>query len=139
MMFIDCKGRRRPLKLSHRKLIKWDEQSRSKVQTLFKTIIRPFWCYDIVLEELPVLGTKMTLDFYNASRKIAVEVDGNQHYQFNSFFHQTRRNFALQLFRDDYKEKFCEVNHIKLIRIPEKDVPKITKETLIELELIDTD
>ena len=77
----------------------------------------------------------MTLDFYNASRKIAVEVDGNQHYKFNKFFHSnSRQKFLAQLQRDDKKEYFCEINNIKLARVLESD--KLSEELLKGLDII---
>ena len=77
----------------------------------------------------------MTLDFYNANKKIAVEVDGNQHYKFNKFFHSnSRQKFLNQLQRDDKKEYFCEINKIRLVRILENDT--LNEELLRELDII---
>jgi hypothetical protein len=71
----------------------------------------------------------MTIDLYNATRKIAVEVDGEQHYKFNPFFHRgCPQNFARQLKRDDIKEQFCVANEISLVRI--LDSEKITEDML---------
>ena len=65
----------------------------------------------------------MTFDFFNATRNIAVEVDGNQHYKYNKFFHSnSRQNFLSQLQRDEKKEYFCEINNIELIRILESEI-----------------
>jgi len=135
MIFMTSNGREQKLKNSSRYLIDWDKKCRSKIQKNVKDLLHRHWIADIVFEELPVVGTRMTLDFYNANKKIAVEVDGNQHYKFNKFFHSnSRQNFLAQLKRDDKKEYFCEINKIKLVRILESD--NLDEELLRRLDII---
>ena len=77
----------------------------------------------------------MTIDFYNANKKLAIEVDGNQHYKYNKFFHSnSRQNFLSQLQRDEKKEYFCEINKIRLVRILEKDT--LNEDLLNKLDVI---
>ena len=80
-----------------------------------------FWQQNIVFEEFPIVGTRLTLDFYNANKKIAIEVQGRQHTGFVKFFHTNRMNFLHQLNRDKKKERFCELNKITLVTIFEND------------------
>lgn len=135
MIFLTTTGREQKLKNSTKYLIDWDKKCRSKLQKKVKDLLYPNWVSDVVFEELPVLGTRMTLDFYNANKKLAVEVDGNQHYKYNKFFHSnSRQNFLSQLQRDEKKEYFCEINQIKLVRILEKDT--IDEELLRTLDII---
>lgn len=135
MMFLTTTGRQHKIKNSTRYLIKWKKTCKSKIQKKIKDMLYPHWGADIVFEELPVAGTRMTLDFYNANKKIAIEVDGNQHYKFNKFFHSnSRQNFLAQLQRDDKKEYFCEINQIRLVRILESDT--LSEELLRQLEII---
>jgi very-short-patch-repair endonuclease len=135
MIFLSTAGRSTKLKNSTKYLIKWDKKCRSKIQKRVKDLLSEHWFADIVFEEMPVIGTRLTIDFYNANKKIALEVDGNQHYKFNKFFHgNSRQNFLSQLQRDDKKEYFCEINNIKLVRILESD--KLDEELLKKLELI---
>jgi very-short-patch-repair endonuclease len=135
MIFLTTTGREQKLKNSTKYLIDWDKKCRSKLQKKVKDLLYSNWVSDIVFEELPVLGTRMTLDFYNANKKLAVEVDGNQHYKYNKFFHSnSRQNFLSQLQRDEKKEYFCEINKIKLVRILEKDT--IDEELLRRLDII---
>ena len=117
-------------------LIDWDSGCKSGIQKDVKTQIKPYWFADVVFEEFPVAGTRMSLDFYNSTQKIAIEVDGNQHYRYNQFFHSnSRQKFLHQLHRDEKKEYFCEINKIKLIRVLESDVLDSEKypESLIKL------
>jgi len=135
MIFLTTTGREQKLKNSSRYLIDWDKKCRSKIQKNVKDLLHRHWIADIVFEELPVLGTRMTLDFYNANKKLAIEVDGNQHYKYNKFFHSnSRQNFLSQLQRDEKKEYFCEINQIKLVRILERDT--LNEELLSKLGII---
>jgi very-short-patch-repair endonuclease len=122
MIFLTPTGREQKIKNSSRYLINWEKKCRSKIQKRVKDLLHSHWMADIVFEEFPVVGTRMTIDFYNANKKVAIEVDGNQHYKFNKFFHSnSRQNFLSQLQRDEKKEYFCEINNIKLVRILEND------------------
>ena len=135
MIFLTTTGREQKLKKSSKYLVDWDKKCRSKIQKKVKDLLYPHWVADIVFEEMPVLGTRMTLDFYNANLKMAIEVDGNQHYQYNIFFHpNSRQNFLAQLQRDEKKEYFCEINQIRLVRILEKDT--IDERLLKKLDII---
>lgn len=135
MIFLTTTGREQKLKNSSKYLINWDKKCRSKIQKRVKDLLYPHWISDVVFEELPVLGTRMTIDFYNANKKLAIEVDGNQHYKYNKFFHSnSRQNFLSQLQRDEKKEYFCEINQIRLVRILERDT--LNQELLNKLDLI---
>lgn len=103
--------------------IKWNEKSRSKLQFKVKQLLLPIWNTDIVFEEFPVFGTKMKVDFFNATKRVAVEVNGPQHDKFNPFFHDgSRFNFLKGIKRDIQKGKWLECNKIKLIEIIESDL-----------------
>ena len=103
-------------------LIDWDKKSKSKLQFGVKQFLKKHWANHVIFEEFPVAGTRLTLDFYNASKKIAVEVQGPQHRKYIPFFHAGyRNNYINQLRRDKQKLDFCEINNIKLIEIYESD------------------
>ena len=68
-------------------LINWDAKSKSNIQFKSKQFIKTYWQNHIVYEEFPVYGTRMKVDIVNATRKIAIEVNGPQHNKFNKFFH----------------------------------------------------
>ena len=107
--------------------ISWDGKSRSVFQREVKLFLQPYWKYDIVLEELPILGcgTKLYGDIYNYSKKILVEASGEQHYTRNTFFHgkgfKGQTAFAAQFNRDCLKQKWCENNKVVFIEIPYKE------------------
>jgi|TARA_R110002020_G_scaffold363289_1_gene575565 very-short-patch-repair endonuclease len=124
MKFIDGYGKTRNLKNAKKYLIDWGKPSRSKFQTSVKEFLRPYWKSDIVFEEFRVVGSRLTLDFYNANKKIAVEVQGAQHTRYVKFFHKNRFKYSEQLKRDEKKLQFCKANDIQLAEIYPKD--KIT-------------
>ena len=124
MKFIDSYGRERNLKNAKKYLINWDKPSRSKFQKRVKDFLRSYWQHDVVFEEFRVVGTRLTLDFYNANKKIAVEVQGAQHTKYVKFFHKNKFKYSDQLKRDEKKFQFCEANKIKLAEVYPQD--KIT-------------
>ena len=82
-------------------LVDWDSKSRSKLQFKTKQFLKTIWDGQIVYEEFPVFGSKMKVDFLNATKKIAIEVNGPQHSNFNKFFHNnSRMNYLESLKRD---------------------------------------
>tara|TARA_Y100000361_G_C11157496_1_gene345108 strand:- start:1722 stop:2132 length:411 start_codon:yes stop_codon:yes gene_type:complete len=104
-------------------IIDWDAESKSKIQFNAKQFLKKYWSYNVVFEEFPVAGTKLSLDFYNASKKIAVEVQGAQHRKHVPFFHGDNKvNYIDQLRRDKQKMEFCEINDIIMVEIYDTDI-----------------
>lgn len=110
-------------------LIEWDKPSRSKVQFRMKQFLRPIWKYQILFEEFPVFGSKMKVDFLNATKKIAIEVNGAQHKEYNEFFHKgSRANYLNSIRRDWAKTEWLERNDYSLIEIEEDEVDSVSIE-----------
>lgn len=133
MKFITATGKVKNINI-HKYLVDWDEKERSKIQFEVKRFLRPFWKNHVVCSEFPVAGSKMTLDLFNITRNIAIEVQGNQHLQYNKHFHKgSMSNFLSQLKRDMTKEEFCERNKITLVEIFEEDMKEgLSKEWFLE-------
>ena len=91
MKFKTLTGSQKSLVKAQKYLIDWDGKSRSKLQYSIKSFLKEFWVNQVVFEEFPIVGTRMTLDFV----------------------------FALR--RDEKKLQFCQLNAIKLIEIYSKD------------------
>ena len=120
MTFQTLLGKRRRIKRPVIYLINWEKNSRSKLQSKVKNFLKVFWDGDVVFEEFPVVGTRLTLDFYNATKDIAIEVQGSQHTKYNKFFHKGNKiNYLNQLKRDDDKLSFCDLNGIRLLEVHE--------------------
>ena len=76
MVFKTLVGSSKRVKTPKKYLIKWSAQSRSKLQFSVKQFMKDYWDTDIVFEEFPIAGTKMSFDFYNSNKNIAIEVQG---------------------------------------------------------------
>ena len=122
MRFKTLMGATRTVKKAKKYLIDWDGKSRSKIQYSAKQFLKKYWSNHIVFEEFPVAGTRLSLDFYNANKKVAIEVQGRQHTKYVPFFHgKNKINYLNQLRRDQDKLKFCELNDIQLVEIYDGD------------------
>ena len=125
MKFKTLTGNNVELKNSRKYRIDWAKESRSQFQTSVKRFLYPFWKHDIVFEELRMVGTRMTFDFFNANKNVAIEVQGGQHIKYVKFFHKNKNKYIDQLKRDDKKMRFCEINDLKLVEIyPNDEVSK---------------
>jgi very-short-patch-repair endonuclease len=122
MKFKTISGSETTLKNAKKYLISWKKPSRSKFQTSVKNFLNPYWFNDIVFEEFKIVGTRLSFDFYNANKRIAIEVQGAQHTKYVKFFHGSRLNYLDQLRRDEKKLKFCNVNDITLVEIYPNDI-----------------
>lgn len=122
MIFKTLIGSTKRLKKPKKYMVNWDKASRSKMQFGVKQFVKNYWFNDVVFEEFPIVGTRMSLDLYNANKNIAIEVQGAQHLKYTPFFHgKSKSTFLSQIRRDDDKQEFCKLNQIKLVEIYPKD------------------
>lgn len=70
---------------------------------------------------------KYRFDFYFEynGRKIAIEVQGRQHYERIDFFQKTRKSFLQAQERDRRKISYCLANNIEIYCIPFWAIPNI--------------
>lgn len=122
MIFKTLIGSTKRVKKPKNYMVKWDKPSRSKMQFEVKKFIKNYWFNDIVFEEFPIVGTRMSLDLYNGNKNIAIEVQGEQHLKYTPFFHgKSKTTFLSQIRRDNDKQEFCKLNKIKLVEVYPKD------------------
>lgn len=122
MKLVNSDGKTIPISHPEKYSVKWKSKSRSKFQERVKNLLEPYWKYHIVFEEFPVPFTRMSLDFFNYSLNIAIEVQGSQHLGYNKFFHGGNNyKYLTQMKRDIHKLNFCESFGIKLIEIYPND------------------
>ena len=132
MRLYNIKGRLQKKSVS-KYLINWNKKSRSKVQFKTKKFLEPFWKGHIVYEEFPVYGSRMTVDILNATKKLAVEVQGKQHGEFNKFFHNNSRLKYLEgIKRDIKKAEWLENNGFILLEIEENEVDSLSLEFFLD-------
>lgn len=88
-------------------------QARQLITQLFPTLQ--------ILEEVPIplrRNETLYLDFYLPLKKMCIEVHGEQHYNFVSFYHHNILNFFRSQKRDREKEEWCNLNGIRYIVFP---------------------
>jgi hypothetical protein len=125
LALISLDGRTRKKNVS-RYRIKWDAPSRSILQFNVKQLLKAVWNFDVVFEEFPVYGSKMRVDFFNATRQIAIEANGPQHEKFNPFFHNnSKANFMASVTRDLQKYDWLQSNGITLVEYIEADTKDV--------------
>lgn len=113
--------------------IDWDAKCRSKFQFEVKQFFKSFWFGQICYEEFPVYGTRMKVDLINMTKRIAVEVQGAQHDEFNKFFHNnSRATYLRSITRDSNKRKWLENNDFKVLEILPKDLPELSRKYIKE-------
>lgn len=78
---------------------------------------------------------KLRFDFYLPTHNICIEFDGKQHFMTNSYANNDEELNKIKL-RDDIKNRYCETNNIKLIRIPYTQQKNISNILKYELKII---
>lgn len=91
----------------------------------------------------PKTGYNLELDGYNENLKLAFEYNGEQHYKFKKYFHDTEDAFKIQREHDEFKYKKCVELGITIISIPytfncydPKKLENFIKDELIKHEFI---
>lgn len=114
-------------------LINWEGKSRSKLQFQFKQFFYSYWKNHIVYEEFPVYGTMLKVDILNATKRIAVEIQGNQHESFNKFFHNdSRLKYLNSIKRDVKKQEWLNINGFKFLELYENDLKNLSPQYIEE-------
>lgn len=97
--------------------IKYGKYSRSVIK-------RVFGSWNKMLRN-PETNRPLFIDAYFSKEKIAIEVDGGQHYAFTKIFHQTMEDFHRIQQRDRIKDKILKEHGITVIRIRHANVKEI--------------
>jgi len=94
---------------------------KSKLQYRCGQILRKHFRVDPILEELHIDGHGFYFDFFIPTHGIAVEINGDQHDEYNSFFYKNKRSFLEAKERDSRKESLCEMNGWALLVAKSED------------------
>lgn len=116
MKFFDTSGREHKIDL---RPSKWSrkEEGRGKFQTEVGNLLAELYPLHHIFEEFPCPGERLFLDFFIPTKRLAIEVQGSQHNNFNPFFHEDKSAFARQQANDKRKEDWCKLNNIVLLKI----------------------
>lgn len=110
---------------------KGEAECRSKFQWMVGQKIDAVFYNEIVLEEFYIPKEGLFIDFFLPRKLVAVEAHGNQHFQFNKFFHSSDGSFQKSIQRDNKKTAWCEINKIKLIIIRHNDNENVVMNKLL--------
>lgn len=83
----------------------------------------------LILEEFPLPGERLYLDFFMPHHRLAFEYQGRQHDQFVKLFHGDKKGFERSKARDVRKSEWCELNELVLVEVRDN----ITTEELQQL------
>jgi hypothetical protein len=120
MYVIDLLGNRTRWKLSGEEI----QGSKSDPHLRAREVLKRLFFSAQILEEVsfnPKPRQTLYFDFYLPSFKMAVEVQGKQHTEYVPFFHKNIINYGLAKTRDKDKKKWCQLNNIILVELPEDE------------------
>jgi len=89
--------------------------SKYHLEQLFQ---RPFYKIRPDFLKNEATGRNLELDLYNHELRLAVEVQGKQHYEYTPRFHMDASQLEGQHHRDQLKKKRCQQFGIRLIEVP---------------------
>lgn len=99
----------------------------SKNHEKARDLLKSIYPFDTIFEEITLSGSKtpknglLYADFFIPKRKLIVEVQGEQHEQFNSFFYSNKLDFVKAKTRDKAKKEWCQINNFKLVELPHNE------------------
>ena len=113
--------------------INWEKDGDSSLEIKFRDLIYPYWKNSIILFQCAIPGSRLELDFLNINKRLCVEVDGEQHNNWNPFFYNNNRNNFVRAFKRDLdKESWCEKNSIKMLHLDKKDLDNFSPENILK-------
>lgn len=105
-----------------------DKRKRSKFHIRARNLLKELFNSYRILEEVKLPGSTelhrksvLYLDFYIPSIKLAIEVHGQQHYEFCDFFHKNKADFLKGKARDEDKIEWCKLNDINIVILNYKE------------------
>jgi hypothetical protein len=82
---------------------------------------------DFMVNQVTGSRYNLELDCYNSELRLAVEYNGQQHYNYIPFFHKNKEAFYNQKYRDEIKRIRCKELGIILIEIPYTEEKRLEK------------
>lgn len=98
-----------------------ETRPRSELHLRVRRLLREMYPTQILLEEVPIPGARLTLDFYIPLLQTAIECQGEQHFKYTPHFHGSVRGFMESNRRDQSKLDWCLNNNIKVVALSYKD------------------
>lgn len=104
--------------------VKNERVNQSGPHVLCKKLLKEVFPTCQILEEIPIPvknNLQLYLDFYIPLYSLAIEVNGQQHYSYNKYYHNNVIGFIKQQKNDKLKQEWCKLNYIQLILLNDKD------------------
>ncbi len=121
MQVQDFDGKIHKLKLDGKSVNRADaRQSRSNLHLEARVLLQSAFPAHITLEEVPIpiqTGKRLFLDFLVPLKRLAVEIQGQQHTKYVKHFHGNKAGFYRQKSNDAAKQEWCDLNSIALIKL----------------------
>jgi len=105
----------------------------SKLHELALDLIRKTFPLYHIVEELPIkpyLNQTLYIDIFIPQLSRAFEVQGQQHENFNSYYHSDKSDLFKQRRLDNLKKQWCQVNNITLTELLYSDKRNWSKKIL---------
>lgn len=115
MKVVDLSGRQHPWPPTGHEVFLDDLRPRSQYHLRCRDLLRKLYPTYKILEEVTIPGESLYIDFYLHFRRIAIEVNGSQHYEYNAFFHGDKIKFHKAKANDRRKAEWCQINNIRLV------------------------
>lgn len=106
------------------RLIKRNREKCSSGHLLARELLKDIFPSHIIYEEVTLPGSKgkvgsssLFADFLIPNIRIVVEVHGEQHYAYSSFFHRDKMDFLRARKLDQNKKEWCNINGFSYIEL----------------------
>ncbi len=111
-----------------------DDRPRSALHKAAKELLYNIYPLDRILEEVHLPGSgELYVDFFIPTRKLMVEVNGEQHYRFIQYFHQDLIGFLDSKKRDKKKRDWAEINTLQIVELPYNETIAQWRERIIHV------
>jgi|14BtaG_2_1085337.scaffolds.fasta_scaffold00392_2 hypothetical protein len=109
-----------------------DRRKRSDLHLRTRAILKSLYPTQSVLEEVPLPGMRLFLDFFLPSRKVCIEVHGQQHYNYTEHFHGDKMGFLRAKANDNRKIEWCHHNNLRIVELPYNESDDDWREKIIQ-------
>lgn len=97
-----------------------ERENSSGLHKRARELVKKLFPFYKINEEVQLVGVtgKLYIDMYIHPLRLCIEVQGPQHYKFNSFFFASAKDFRKAKQRDIMKSDWCELNNLDLVCLP---------------------
>lgn len=110
----------------------------------FNTVLCEYNMWDFIEKQEKITGKlldsllkkragKLRIDVFDVTKNLVLEIDGEQHNKFNSFFHKTIGDFDRQNMNDNIKEVICDFFEVKLVRVNKVNYKEVIVDLMLNL------